>query len=63
MNELLSDVGDKKGRNDFLRGRVNALKQVLKHFTDLLPKLEEELVEVRTGKSAEVEGSAIPPAI
>lgn len=63
MNELLSDVGDKKGRNDFLRGRVNAFKQFLKHFTDLLPQLQEELEETRTGKKPEVEDSAIPPAI
>jgi hypothetical protein len=63
MNELLSDVGDKKGRNDFLRGRVNVLKQFLKHFMDLLPRLQEELEETRTGMKAEIEDSAIPPAI
>ena len=53
MTELLADIGDKKARNDFLRGQITAYKNVLNHFgVYLLGRLQDELAEL-TGKEPE----------
>ncbi len=61
LEELLSDVGDAKGKTDFLRGKVTAYQYVLKVFQADLRDAQAQLEEAKKGATPESIAGTLPP--